>query len=185
MLDRVGCSADTPPRRSGQPWPMASAGNFGHRCTKIQTSTAVDRPDSAEDCRLPVTAEGHREHRTSQTSSKVQGAGHSWLFCALEPANGRTEARANIRRYTGDRRSPSPSGRITPDIRVIIAQFFGLICGDDHPCITRSDFLPEQWKRPHDERRQGRESVSEYSNSYIDMRADEVAGGARSAACPA
>ena len=38
-------------------------------------------------------------------------------------------------------RSPaiaSPSGRITLHTRVIIASFFGLICGDDHPCINRS-----------------------------------------------
>jgi hypothetical protein len=62
VLDRAGCSADTPPRRSGQSWLMASAANFGHRCTRLQTSTAVDRPDNAEDS-LPVTAEGHRRDR--------------------------------------------------------------------------------------------------------------------------
>src|SRR6266567_1047349 len=45
---------------------------------------------------------------------------------------------AHTRRYTGDPRSPKPFGRITPDTRVILAEFFGLICGDDHPCITRS-----------------------------------------------
>ena len=37
----------------------------------------------------------------------------------------------------GDRRSPSPSGHITLDIRVILAHIFGPICGDDHPYITR------------------------------------------------
>jgi hypothetical protein len=63
---------------------------------------------------------------------------HSWLFCALESAPGRVEARASIRRYTGDRRSPSPSGRITLDTQVIIADTFGPICGDDHPRITGS-----------------------------------------------
>jgi hypothetical protein len=46
----------------------------------------------------------------------------------------------------GDRRSPSPSGHITLDIRVILAHIFGPICGDDHPYITQSDFLSEQWK---------------------------------------
>jgi hypothetical protein len=35
-------------------------------------------------------------------------------------------------------RSPKPFGRITLDIRVILASFFGPICGDDHPYITRS-----------------------------------------------
>jgi hypothetical protein len=40
---------------------MASAANFGHRCTRLQTSTAVDRPDNAEDS-LSVTAEGHNLH---------------------------------------------------------------------------------------------------------------------------
>jgi hypothetical protein len=38
----------------------------------------------------------------------------------------------------GDRRSPSLLGHITPDIRVIIAHFFGPTCGDDHPYINRS-----------------------------------------------
>ena len=42
------------------------------------------------------------------------------------------------RRYTGDRRSPSPCGpynaRYTGDPRSAV----GPICGDDHPCITRS-----------------------------------------------
>jgi len=47
------------------------------------------------------------------------------------------QSAARIRRYTGDRRSPSPSGRITLDIRVIIANIFGPVCGDDHPYITR------------------------------------------------
>src|SRR5215472_13854634 len=42
-----------------------------------------------------------------------------------------------IRRYTGDRRSPKPFGRITQDTRVILASFFDPICGDDHPCISR------------------------------------------------
>jgi hypothetical protein len=38
----------------------------------------------------------------------------------------------------GDRRSPKPFGRITQDTRVILARFFDPICGDDHPCISRS-----------------------------------------------
>jgi hypothetical protein len=44
---------------------------------------------------------------------------------------------ARNRRYMGDRRSPSPSGHITLDIRVIIAHSFDSICGEDHPYITR------------------------------------------------
>jgi hypothetical protein len=44
-----------------------------------------------------------------------------------------------------DRRSPSPSGRITPDTRVIIADLFDPISGDDHPCITRSARLDGRW----------------------------------------
>jgi hypothetical protein len=39
-------------------------------------------------------------------------AAHNWLVGA-----------ANIRRYTGDRRSPKPFGRITQDTRVILARF--------------------------------------------------------------
>jgi hypothetical protein len=46
----------------------------------------------------------------------------------------------HTRRYTGDRRSPKPFGRITTDTRVILASFFDPICGDDHPCISRSVF---------------------------------------------
>ena len=45
---------------------------------------------------------------------------------------------AQNRRYTGDQRSPKPSGRITLDIRVMIARVFDPIRGDDHPYITRS-----------------------------------------------
>ena len=48
------------------------------------------------------------------------------------------EKKAHSRRYTGDRRSPKPFGRITQDTRVILASFFDPICGDDHPCISRS-----------------------------------------------
>jgi hypothetical protein len=45
-------------------------------------------------------------------------------------------------------RSPKPSGRITRYTRVIIAVFFDPICGDDHPCITRSVRLgrPQDWQ---------------------------------------
>jgi len=50
--------------------------------------------------------------------------------------------RAQCRRYTGDRRSPKPFGRITQDIRVIIARFFDPICGNDHPYISRQVRAP-------------------------------------------
>ena len=53
------------------------------------------------------------------------------------------------RRYAGDRRSPTPPGRIPLDIAVIIAHFPGQICGDDHRCFTRS-VCPGQagtWRR--------------------------------------
>ncbi len=77
MLDRVRCSADTPPRRSGQSWLMASAGNFGHRCTRIQTSTAWTGQIAPKiPCQLPPKV----TESTAQTRRhpKVQGAGHSW-----------------------------------------------------------------------------------------------------------
>src|SRR5262249_16789641 len=45
-------------------------------------------------------------------------------------------------RHTGDRRSLSPSGRITLDIRVIIASLFDPICGDDHPYIAEYLLVP-------------------------------------------
>jgi hypothetical protein len=56
----------------------------------------------------------------------------------MRPEQSIRSGRAQSRRYMGDRRSPSPSGHITLDIRVILAHIFGLICGDDHPYITRS-----------------------------------------------
>ena len=59
-------------------------------------------------------------------------------ICAQATRQSMQSAQANIRRYTGDRRSLNPSGRITQDTRVIIANFFDPIYGDDHPCITRS-----------------------------------------------
>jgi len=65
-------------------------------------------------------------------------------ICAREQPQEPRPPSAQIRRYTGDRRSPKPFGRITLDTRVIIANFFEAICGDDHPCITRSGT-----QRPH------------------------------------
>src|SRR5262249_47518036 len=59
-------------------------------------------------------------------------------ICAQTTAHLTALTAIHTRRYTGDRRSPSPPGRITLDIRVIIADFFVSICGDDHPYITRS-----------------------------------------------
>ena len=56
---------------------------------------------------------------------------------ALQHPHGRHNERPRrVGRVIEDHRSPS--GRITPDIRVIIADFFGQICGDDHLYITRS-----------------------------------------------
>jgi len=78
----------------------------------------------------------------------------------------------------GDRRSPSPSGHITLDIQVIIADIFGPICGDDHPYITPYDFLPERWTILHGGLLQGGEIVSEYSNAWIDMRHDNALNSA-------
>jgi len=59
------------------------------------------------------------------------------LICARSPASRPRLLTALNRRYMGDQRSPSPSGHITLDIRVILASFFGPICGDDHPYISR------------------------------------------------
>ena len=55
-------------------------------------------------------------------------------------------------------RSPSPAGRVAQEMRTTL----------------RSDFLLEQWEKPDDDRPQGRESVSEYSVSCIDIRADDL-----------
>ena len=56
---------------------------------------------------------------------------------ALQHPHGRHNERPRrVGRVIEDHRSHS--GRITPDIRVIIADFFGQICGDDHLYITRS-----------------------------------------------
>ena len=45
-----------------------------------------------------------------------------WFICAPRTIQTLGERSAQNRRYTGDRRSPSPPGRITPDTRVIITQ---------------------------------------------------------------
>jgi hypothetical protein len=64
------------------------------------------------------------------------------MLCAHRPPPTTRYSADRNRRYMGDRRSPSPSGHITLDIRVILASFFGPICGDDHPYITRSVAIP-------------------------------------------
>ena len=61
-----------------------------------------------------------------------------WQFGIPRADSLRVRRRALNRRYTGDRRTPKPFGRITQDTRVILAKFFDPICGDDHPCISRS-----------------------------------------------
>src|SRR5262249_50070699 len=59
-------------------------------------------------------------------------------FGALFRTNAYHQVGIHTRRYTGDRRSPGPPGRITADTRVIIAQSSKRMGGNDHPCITRS-----------------------------------------------
>ena len=83
----------------------------------------IDREQSQLEAgrRLVISADFHKAY---QSLARIDGVDSLWCW-------------AHNRRYTGDRRSPSPSGRITLYTRVIIANFFGLICGDDHPCINR------------------------------------------------
>jgi hypothetical protein len=73
-----------------------------------------------------------------------QGLPLEWLIWAPYMTLAPDGPRTPIRRYTGDRRSLNPSGRITLHTRVIIASFFGLICGDDHPCINRSEQIHDK-----------------------------------------
>jgi subtilase family serine protease len=86
---------------------------------------------------------------TSFVANQRPARSPNWTIWTQQPARTAQLSAVPIRRYMGDRRSPSPSGHITLDIRVILAHIFGPICGDDHPYITRSDFLPEQRKKLH------------------------------------
>jgi hypothetical protein len=57
--------------------------------------------------------------------SRRSGSAPNWMFCDAEPGELGIHGAAHTRhRYMGDRRSPSRSGHITLDIRVIIAPLF-------------------------------------------------------------
>jgi hypothetical protein len=67
--------------------------------------------------------------------------------------------------------------RSRQDGRTELADVLGEVATQDRAqtqIFGRSDSLLERWKILHGDRRQGRESVSEYSSSCIGMRADEV-----------
>jgi hypothetical protein len=102
-------------------------------------STASQRPDlhdTIEHCRL------------GQDLCQDTCSAGSRELCQLQrEANGKLVTKSNLSlRVPAQRaavirvinRSPKPSGRITLDIRVIIARVFDPICGDDHPYITGS-----------------------------------------------
>jgi hypothetical protein len=92
---------------------------------------------------FPVASPAGQRHRPMPPRARADSGRP---YCRARPvdANGdgawpnHVRVRAQCRRYTGDRRSPKPFGRITLDTRVIIARFFDSIQGNDHPCITRS-----------------------------------------------
>src|ERR1700749_3366942 len=93
-------------------------------------------------------------------------------------ARSRTARRGHAGQMTGPKPcDPDPAGAVTPATRPNWA-----ICTiavrevDEGLMRTESaiDFLLEQWERPRDDRRQGRQSVGEYSVSRIDIRADDL-----------
>jgi len=72
---------------------------------------------------------------------------------------------------------PDPAGAVTPATRPNWAICTIAVREVDEGLVrTESaiDFLLEQWERPRDDRRQGRQSVGEYSVSRIDIRADDL-----------
>src|SRR6185312_14507822 len=75
------------------------------------------------------------------------------LAIRIQPAQSRQ------RRDRMGRSAPSPSVKLTK-----------VSCAPSR----RSDFLLEQWERPRDNRRQGRQSMGKYSVSRIDIRADNL-----------
>ena len=84
-----------------------------------------------------------KTHAAKAAPASHRGASQRTLPPHADPDDLRTAAHAvhpesPLRFGREDRRLLNPSGRITLDTRVIIAKFFDLICGDDHPCITRS-----------------------------------------------
>jgi hypothetical protein len=114
--------------RAGHFLSRAVLGGVGHEYVHHAPPGIYVRPTQA-----PAT-----EPLVPALTAAVPWPAHIWSFCTLTLAQPAQRFAAPSRRYTGDRRSPSPSGRITLHTRVIIANFFGLICGDDHPCINRS-----------------------------------------------
>jgi hypothetical protein len=62
--------------------------------------------------------------RRDYLDSAAVTAAPNGLICTPFGDGTRPRRDANIRRYMGDRRSPSRSGHITLDIRVIIAPLF-------------------------------------------------------------
>lgn len=109
------------PRGGWRPLPGSA-----RRCTPPRTT-----------CRSPLTrCRGPTDWRDGRprpfpwrlTPERRAGRGQpapNGLICTRCSDGARSRGGANIRRYTGDRRSPSPPGRITPDTRVIITQSLG------------------------------------------------------------
>jgi hypothetical protein len=110
------------PAPSAEPGPVARARSSHHGSALPPASLGTSTTH------FPATTKAH---------SHVLTGSQNWMLCIRRPAPRNGHPAARNRRYMGDRRSPSPSGHITLDIRVILAHLFGPKCGDDHPYITR------------------------------------------------
>ena len=109
------CCAVTPP---SPPWPMPNQASGGNRAVQA------------------------KQRRYDKYQQITKAGRHIWIIRAQPPKAIGPAAQPRRVDVTGDRRSPKPFGRITQDTRVILASFFGPICGDDHPCISRSGPTP-------------------------------------------
>jgi hypothetical protein len=85
------------------------------------SSWTCPRPSSR---RSPRTLKAQRRKDSRSVSRQGRGSRervHDDPTRREKRRRGRAKSAREYRRYTGDRRSPSPSGRITPDTRVILA----------------------------------------------------------------
>ena len=118
---RSYCLAHGPPHRPG-PAHRPRDGPAATWAVAHLACTATFRPEASADT-------GPAPHAAGDDIT-----GRSACACPITRLNSHAHKIIVIRVING---SPKPFGRITLDIRVIIARVFDPICGDDHPYITR------------------------------------------------
>ncbi len=108
---QVATATPTPRRLRVRPAPRVPGRPPEHGEERRDPRAPADtRPPGMGEAGLP-----HHRQQVQQTQNRT--------ICAPASALPAQTLAANSRRYTGDRRSLNPPGRITPDTRVIIASF--------------------------------------------------------------